>query len=59
MISLINSGTLGGQSFTANLENGGEVMEFNEDYALPEDAKTLAETTINGIKDGSITITLP
>jgi basic membrane protein A len=59
MITLIKSGTLGGQSFTANLENGGEVMEFNEDYALPEDAKTLAETTINGIKDGSITITLP
>jgi basic membrane protein A len=59
MISLIKSGTLGGQSFTANLENGGEVMEFNTDYALPEDAKTLADQTIEGIKDGSITITLP
>jgi basic membrane protein A len=59
MISLIQGGTLGGQSFKANLENGGEVMEFNPDYALPEDAKALAETTINGIKDGSITITLP
>lgn len=59
MISLIKSGTLGGQSFTANLENDGEVMEFNPDYALPDEAKTLAETTINGIKDGSITITLP
>ncbi len=46
MISLIKSGTLGGQSFTANLENGGEVMEFNPDYALPDEAKTLAETTI-------------
>jgi basic membrane protein A len=59
MITLIKAGTLGGQAFTANLANGGEVMEFNPDYALPEDAKALAETTIAGIKDGSITITLP
>ncbi len=59
MITLIKSGTLGGQSFTANLANGGEVIEFNPDYALSDDAKALAETTIAGIKDGSITITLP
>ncbi len=59
MISLINSGTLGGQSFVANLENGGEVIEYNEEYALPEDARALADSTIEGIKDGSITITLP
>ncbi|HJS20716.1 MAG TPA: BMP family ABC transporter substrate-binding protein [Anaerolineales bacterium] len=59
MISLIKAGTLGGQSFTASLENGGEVMEYNPDYALPEDAKTLAESTVQGIIDGSITIALP
>jgi basic membrane protein A len=59
MISLIKSGTLGGQSFKASLENEGEVIEFNPDYAIPDEAKTLAETTIAGIKDGSITITLP
>lgn len=59
MIALIQSGTLGGQSFTANLKNGGEVIEFNSDYALPEDAKALAESTIQGIIDGTITITLP
>ena len=59
MIALIQGGTLGGQSFKADLANGGEVIEFNPDYALPEDAKALAETTIVGIKDGSITITLP
>jgi basic membrane protein A len=59
MITLIKAGTLGGQSFKANLANGGEVMEFNPDYALSEDAKALAETTIAGIEDGSITITLP
>ena len=59
MIGLIQAGTLGGQSFTANLENGGQVIEFNSEYALPDDAKALAESTIKGIVDGSITITLP
>jgi basic membrane protein A len=59
MISLIKSGTFGGQSFRANLANGGEVIEFNPEYALPDDAKALADTTIQGIIDGSITITLP
>ncbi len=59
MIALIKSGTLGGQSFVANLENGGEVIEFNPDSVVLENAQTLAETTIEGIKDGSITIPLP
>ena len=59
IIKLIKSGTLGGKSFAANLGNGGEVIEFNPDYQLPAEAKTLAEQTIAGIKDGSIKITLP
>jgi basic membrane protein A len=59
MIAKINAGTLGGESFKINLANGGEVVEFNADYALPADAKTLADTTVQGIIDGSITITLP
>jgi basic membrane protein A len=59
MIALIQSGTLGGQSFTANLANGGQVIEFNPEYALSDDAKALADSTIQGIIDGSIKITLP
>jgi basic membrane protein A len=59
MLALIKEGTLGGQSFKADLANGGEVIEFNPDYALSDDAKALAETTIQGIIDGTITITLP
>jgi len=59
IISLIQAGTLGGQSFKANLANGGEVVEFNPDYALPDAAKALADTTIKGIIDGTIKITLP
>lgn len=59
MISLIKSGTLGGQSFKATLENGGEVIEFNPDSTVANDVQALAETTIEGIKSGSTTIPLP
>jgi len=59
MIAKIQSGTLGGESFTINLANGGEVVEFNPEYALPDDAMALAESTVQGIIDGSITIPLP
>lgn len=59
MISMIQAGELGGKAFDATLANGGEVMEFNPDYALSDDAKALADSTIQGIIDGSITITLP
>jgi len=59
MIDLRSQGTLGGQSFTANLENGGEVMAFNPDLEIPAEVKTAAEEAIQGIIDGSITIELP
>ena len=59
MLTLIGEGTLGGQSFKADLANGGEVIEFNPDYTLSDDVKALADSTIQGIVDGSITITLP
>jgi basic membrane protein A and related proteins len=59
MIPLIQSGTLGGQSFAINLKNGGEVVEFNPEFQLPADVKAAADQTIQGISDGSITINLP
>ena len=59
MIALIQDGTMGGQSFVIDLENGGEVIEFNPDFALSAEAQALADETIAGIIDGSITITLP
>ncbi len=58
MISDIQSGTLGGKSFAINLKNGGEVMEFNPDYALSPEAKALGDAAIKGIIDGTITITV-
>lgn len=59
MIALIQGGTLGGQSFTANLKNGGEVIELNPQRLWPPEINALVEETIQGIIDGSITITLP
>lgn len=59
MITSIQSGTLGGKSFRADLANGGEVIEFNPDSKVATDAKTVAEKTIEGLKSGSIKITLP
>ncbi len=54
IIAKIQAGTLGGQAYAISLENDGEVVEFNDQYQLPADVKTLAENTIQGIKDGSI-----
>jgi basic membrane lipoprotein Med (substrate-binding protein (PBP1-ABC) superfamily) len=56
IIDQIEKGTYGGKAYVINLENGGEVIEFNPDFDLPADVKQLAEGTIQGIKDGSITI---
>ena len=59
ILDLVKAGTLGGQSFAINLANQGEVIEFNPDYALPDDVKAKADETIKGIADGTITIQLP
>lgn len=56
MIKLINEGTLGGEAYVLTLENGGLLIEYNDGFDLPADVKTQAENTIQGIKDGSITV---
>ncbi len=58
IISLIEQGTLGGKAYTITLANKGLVMEYNSDFDLPDDVKALAEETVQGIVDGSITIDL-
>ncbi len=58
MIELINSGTLGGKAYVVTLENSGLEVQFNPDYNLSADVKALADQTIAGIIDGSITIDL-
>ena len=59
MIAKIKSGKLGGESFTINLENGGEVIEYNPDYATSARIKALGDTTVKGIIDGTIKVSLP
>lgn len=54
IIAKIQAGTLGGEEYKIDLANGGEVIEYNDAYDLPADVKTLAEETIAGIIDGSI-----
>jgi basic membrane lipoprotein Med (substrate-binding protein (PBP1-ABC) superfamily) len=51
----IKGGTLGGQTYTIDLKNGGEVIEYNPAYSLPADAKSAADDAIKGIEDGTIT----
>jgi basic membrane protein A and related proteins len=59
MMDLMSKGTLGGQAFSINLQNGGEVIQFNPGYQLPADVKQAADDTIKGISDGSIKVPLP
>jgi basic membrane lipoprotein Med (substrate-binding protein (PBP1-ABC) superfamily) len=55
MIDAIKSGVKGGKSYTIDIKNGGEVIEFNPAYQLPAEAKSVADQMIAGIKDGTIT----
>jgi basic membrane lipoprotein Med (substrate-binding protein (PBP1-ABC) superfamily) len=58
MINSIAEGSYGGQAYAITLENGGLVMEYNPDFDLPADVKSLADETVQGIIDGSITYDL-
>ena len=55
MLDLIADGTLGGQSFALTLENGGLVVEMNEDYDIPADVKALVDEVTADIISGAIT----
>jgi basic membrane lipoprotein Med (substrate-binding protein (PBP1-ABC) superfamily) len=56
IIAKHKAGTLGGETYTLTLENGGLTMAFNSGYSLPADVKSAADDAIAGIKDGSITV---
>ena len=59
IISLRAAGTLGGHTFTASLQNGGQVITFNPEVTISDEIKTKVEETIAGINDGSIVIPKP
>ena len=54
IIAKIQAGSPGGEQFKIDLANGGEVIEYNDAFALAADVKQLGEDTIAGIIDGSI-----
>ena len=56
MIVKIKSGTLGGETYTLRLANDGLKIAFNAQYDLPPEAKSAADTAIDGIKNGSIKV---
>jgi basic membrane protein A len=59
MIAKVQSGKLGGDTFTINLANGGEVIEFNPAYSLPAEAKALGDATVKKIAGGSLKVATP
>lgn len=59
IIAKVQAGTKGGVSYNINIANGGEVIEYNPDYALPSDVKASGDAVIKGIADGTIKVTLP
>ena len=56
MLNRIDQGKLGGQSYTINLRNGGEKIQFNPAYKLPASIKAAAQKQIKGIANGSIVV---
>lgn len=54
MLTLRDSGTLGGQAFEITIANDGLVIELNDGYELPDGLADEVEATIAGIADGSI-----
>lgn len=54
MLALYDQGVLGGEAYEINLANDGLVIEFNDDFDLPQEVRDAAEETIQGIIDGSI-----
>ncbi|MBN1266752.1 MAG: BMP family protein [Anaerolineales bacterium] len=58
MIELIKAGTYGGEVFTLNLENGGIAIEYNPDFELTEEQRALADSTVEQIIAGEITIVI-
>jgi basic membrane protein A len=58
ILDLMSKGTLGGKVYAVSLQNKGLLIQFNPEYSLPAEVKTLAENTIKGIQDGTIKVEL-
>lgn len=56
IVTDIDAGTPQGQTYSANLANGGLVVEFNPDYPLPPEVRQRADEIVAGIVGGSIRV---
>jgi basic membrane lipoprotein Med (substrate-binding protein (PBP1-ABC) superfamily) len=54
IVDQVMEGQLGGEAYALTLENGGLVIEFNEDFELDEEVMTAAEDIIDMIVNGDI-----
>ncbi len=52
MIDKIKDGTLGGETFKIDFANEGLVMEYNDDYGLPDDIRKLGDDAVEQFKSG-------
>ena len=57
MIAKIQSGTLGGETYTLQLKNGGLKIAYNPGYNLAADAKAAGDKAIADIISGAATVT--
>jgi basic membrane protein A len=56
IVADVDAGTLGGRNYTANLANGGLVIEYNPGYPLPDDVRSRADQVIAGIVAGTVEV---
>jgi basic membrane protein A and related proteins len=54
LVAAIKGGDLGGETYDINLANGGELIEFNEDFDLPPDVRTLGDDLIAQFAAGDL-----
>lgn len=56
IIADIDNGVIDGRFFTANLANGGLVIEYNDGYPLPADVRQRGDELVAGIIAGSVSV---
>jgi basic membrane protein A len=51
MVDNVNDGTLGGELYEINFANGGLVIEYNDDYALPDEVRELGDKAVEAFEN--------
>lgn len=56
IIGGVDAGNASGQTFTADLANGGLVIEYNPSYTLPDPVRQRADQIVGAITNGSVVV---